>query len=273
LNNLIKVQYFWLDGQVALNKKTIITPMKDSTKRFSDRVDDYKKYRPSYPQHVIKLLSHRIDLSNASVIADIGSGTGISSQLFIDNGNTVYAVEPNNEMRNAAELYFSNHPKFISISGTAENTNLESGSIDFIFAGQAFHWFNKSLAKIEFERILKKEGHIVLVWNVRDDTDDFQKEYEAILKQLPEFNDSSHKNISDQDIHDFFSPKEMQKESAENFQTFNLEGLKGRLKSSSYIPKSGPVFEKLMVQAESLFYKFERNGTIDFLYKTDIYWC
>jgi SAM-dependent methyltransferase len=247
--------------------------MKDSTKRFSDRVDDYIKYRPSYPQQLIKLLSHKMDLNSSSVIADIGSGTGILSQLFIDNGNRVYAVEPNNEMRKAAELFFSNHPKFISINGTAENTNLGSDGIDFIFAGQAFHWFDKRLAKIEFERILKKEGHIVLVWNVRDDTDDFQKEYEAILKQLPEFNDSSHKNISDEDIRDFFSPKEMHKERAENFQTFNLEGLKGRLKSSSYVPKSGTVFEKLMLQAESLFHKFEKKGAIDFLYKTDIYWC
>jgi len=246
--------------------------MKISIKRFSDRVEDYVKYRPAYPIHVVSILKNKFVLDEFSIIADIGSGTGISSKLFIDNGNKVYGVEPNKQMREAAELFFLENKNFVSISGTAEETNLPNKSIDLIFSGQAFHWFDKNSAKKEFNRILKKEGHIVLAWNERDEKDDFQKEYEKILQQIPEYAEVNHKNISDDQISTFFSPAKMHKESIENLQIFNLESLKGRLRSSSYFPKQGKLHENIMRQVEGLFYKFEKNGVINFLYETNIYW-
>lgn len=246
--------------------------MKISTKRFSDRVEDYVKYRPVYPTHVVSILKNKFVLDELSIIADIGSGTGISSKLFIDNGNKVYGVEPNKQMREAAELFFLENKNFVSISGTAEETNLPNKSIDLIFSGQAFHWFDKNSAKKEFNRILKKEGHIVLAWNERDEKDDFQKEYEKILQQIPEYAEVNHKNISDDQISTFFSPAKMHKESIENLQIFNLESLKGRLRSSSYFPKQGKLHENIMRQIEGLFYKFEKNRVINFLYETNIYW-
>jgi SAM-dependent methyltransferase len=246
--------------------------MKISIKRFSDRVEDYVKYRPAYPIHVVSILKNKFVLDEFSIIADIGSGTGISSKLFIDNGNKVYGVEPNKQMREAAELFFLENKNFVSISGTAEETNLPNKSIDLIFSGQAFHWFDKNSAKKEFNRILKKEGHIVLAWNERDEKDDFQKEYEKILQQIPEYAEVNHKNISDDQISTFFSPAKMHKESIENLQIFNLESLKGRLRSSSYFPKQGKLHENIVRQVEGLFYKFEKNGVINFLYETNIYW-
>jgi SAM-dependent methyltransferase len=246
--------------------------MKISIKRFSDRVEDYVKYRPAYPIHVVSILKNKFVLDEFSIIADIGSGTGISSKLFIDNGNKVYGVEPNKQMREAAELFFLENKNFVSISGTAEETNLPNKSIDLIFSGQAFHWFDKNSAKKEFNRILKKEGHIVLAWNERDEKDDFQKEYEKILQQIPEYAEVNHKNISDEEISTFFSPAKMHKESIENLQIFNLESLKGRLRSSSYFPKQGKLHENIVRQVEGLFYKFEKNGVINFLYETNIYW-
>lgn len=210
---------------------------KTSTTRFSDRVDDYVKYRPSYPRELLSILKRKIGFDDSYVIADIGSGTGISAQLFLDNGNKVYAVEPNYEMRAAAESFLSKNKNFISIDGSAENTGLESHSLDIIFCGQSFHWFDRHLAKTEFSRILKKDGHIVLAWNVRLQNDDFQRQYEEMLQQIPGYNEVHHKNITDSDVMDFFSPQTMNKEGVENFQTFNLEGLKGRLQSSSYFPK------------------------------------
>ena len=247
--------------------------MKTSTTRFSDRVEDYIKYRPHYPQQIIEILENKIELNVSSVVADIGSGTGISTGLFLNNANKVFAVEPNKEMRKAAALIYINESKFTSVNGTAENSNLEEHTIDIIICAQAFHWFNIPETKKEFKRILKTNGHIVLVWNVRKEDDDFQKGYEMILQSIPEYSDVTHRNITDEEITNFFAPKPMQKESVSNFQTLNRDGLKGRLKSSSYCPKEGDEYERLMHEVDILFYKFEKDGIIKFEYETNVYHC
>ncbi len=247
--------------------------MKTSATRFSDRVDDYIKYRPGYPREVINILVDKLGLDVTKIIADIGAGTGISTQLFLNNGNKVFAVEPNKEMREASVLFLSKNKNFISVEGTAEKSNLRDGSIDIVFSGQAFHWFDKNRAKIEFNRILKPEGNIVLAWNVRNEQDEFQKEYAKILSNIDDHNKVTHKNISEEEIAGFFSPRKLHKESTENSQAFGLEGLKGRLKSSSYCPKEGLEFEQIMKDVENLFHDFKKDGVINFLYDTNIYWC
>ena len=138
------------------------------TERFSNRVENYVKYRPNYPKKIISFLEKEIGLSSSSIIADIGSGTGISSEMFLKNGNIVYGVEPNKEMREAAERLLAEHPNFKSINGTAEDTTLAANSIDILSAGQAFHWFDVIKTEIEFKRILKNGGWVVLVWNERE---------------------------------------------------------------------------------------------------------
>src|SRR5689334_13983183 len=102
--------------------------MSDSTTRFSNRVDDYIKYRPSYPVGILDLLKKDYGLTSSSVIADIGSGTGISTGLFLKNGNPVIGIEPNKEMREAAERLLKGYPKFRSVSATAEATTLDPNS-------------------------------------------------------------------------------------------------------------------------------------------------
>lgn len=246
--------------------------MQSSITRFSDRVEDYVNYRPGYPEQIIKILEGKTGLNNNSTIADIGSGTGISSEIFLKNGNKVFAVEPNKKMRRSAELFYHKDSNFTSINGRAEETNLQEHSIDIIFCGQAFHWFNNHETKIEFKRILKPHGHIVLVWNERQENDDFQKEYESLLKKIPEYNVVTHRNISDSDIITFFAPEKMYKRSIQNFQLFDLNGLKGRLQSSSYCPKQGLEHKNLMREIEALFYRFENDGLVKFEYETKIYW-
>ena len=247
--------------------------MKTSITRFSDRVDDYVKYLPNYPEQIIEILTEKIGLNHNFIIADVGSGTGISSEIFITSGNKVFAVEPNKEMREAAELRYVNDSNFISVNGTAEQTNLKEHSVNIIFCGQAFHWYSKVAAKIEFSRILKPKGHTVLAWNVRKEKSSFEKAYESILKKIPEYSEVTHKNISDKDIADFFLPKMMRKQWLPNFQAFNLDGLKGRLRSSSYCPKRGKDCDKLMHEIENLFYKCEKGGSVIFEYETRVYWC
>ena len=155
-----------------------------STRRFSDRVVDYANYRPSYPSSVVEWLIEKYDLNAESRIADIGAGTGIFSQLLVDKGLSVTAVEPNDEMRGESDRVLGTNPLYKSVSGTAENTILASGSINFIVAAQAFHWFDVSLATPEFRRILGPEGAIALIWNRRLNTTGFQADYERLLTGL-----------------------------------------------------------------------------------------
>ena len=247
--------------------------MKDNTKRFSDRVEDYIKYRPHYPGNLIPLLNENIGLNESKIIADIGSGTGISSIPFLKNNNKVFGVEPNKEMREAAEKLLSVYQNFESIDGSSEDTNLPGNSVDIVFSGQAFHWFDKTKSKTEFERILKKNENIVLVWNSRSVHSEFQQEYEKVLYQtIEEYKLVNHRNISDEEITQFFNPKKVNKATLENQQILDLNGLKGRLLSSSYCPKSGPVYTTLMERIALLFDKYEENDQIVFEYETQVYY-
>jgi len=248
--------------------------MADNTKRFSDRVEDYIKYRPDYPDSIVSVLEEALKLKGTETIADIGSGTGISSLPFLRRQYMVNAVEPNKEMREAAEQMLSSFPNFTSIDGSAERTNLADNSTDVIFCGQAFHWFDKEKSKIEFRRILKEKGHIVLVWNERSTKSRFQQEYEQILfDNIDEYKFVNHRNISEDTIEAFFSPKTMNKITLANGQTLDFDGLAGRLRSSSYCPKSGEGYDKLMIAMKDIFDKYQRNNTIVFEYETKVYWC
>ncbi|MHA1475492.1 MAG: class I SAM-dependent methyltransferase, partial [Promethearchaeota archaeon] len=247
---------------------------KDPTKRFSDRVENYVKFRPSYPIELINHLEKNKIISTGQNIADIGSGTGIFSKLLLNTNNNVYAVEPNKEMRLASEKSLHNYPNFISIDGSAENTTLKENSIDIITAAQSFHWFDLKKAKEEFLRILKPNGFIVLIWNVRmSEGSSFLIEYEKMLNNhCPDYLLVNHMNIGLEKIMHFINPKNFQKFSCQNEQIFDFEGLKGRLKSSSYTPsEEQSEYPMLMEDLEKLFKIFQLNGNVQFLYDCKMY--
>lgn len=166
--------------------------------RFSNRVDSYLKYRPSYPQAAIDYLYNDIGLHPNSKIADIGSGTGSLSKLLLERGSEVIAVEPNQAMREAAEQRLSSHPGFQSRSGSAEATGLPDQSVDFIVCAQAFHWFDQAAAQTEFRRILQPGGKVILIWNSRlTHGTSFRKEYDQLLHTYgTDYEQVNHKNIS-----------------------------------------------------------------------------
>ncbi len=245
-----------------------------NTERFVDKVNDYVKYRPHYPSSILFLIKQNIKFNSNWVVADIGSGTGISSKLFLDNGNRVIGIEPNFEMRRAAEDQLKGFLNFTSLDGTAEASQLPDQSVDLIFSGQAFHWFDKDIAKIEFKRILNPSGYIVLCWNQRDGNSQFQIRYEQILQKfVPDYDQVNHRNITDSEIQEFFQPKKLKRESTTNHQYFDLDGLQGRLRSSSYCPKENEAYSVLMEEIETLFHEFEVDGRIRFDYVTNIYYC
>ena len=216
-----------------------MAPPVDPTQRFSGRVENYTRYRPGYPGEVLHILHDEAGLSAASVVADVGSGTGISTKLFLDNGNVVYAVEPNREMREAAEASLGNYPSFHSVAATAEATTLPDAAVDFVVAGQAFHWFCVEEARREFRRILRPEGWAVLMWNSRrTDTTPFLRGYEALLAKFgTDYREVNHTNIGDDVLRSFFDGTPEYRR-LENVQVFDYAGLEGRLLSSSYVPSA-----------------------------------
>lgn len=243
------------------------------TERFSTRVENYVKYRPHYPQAILSLLENECGLNRDSLVADIGSGTGISTELFLKSGCFVFGIEPNREMREAGENLLRDYPKFKSLEGTAEATGLENQRIDLVAAGQAFHWFNREKARKEFERILKPNGWVVLVWNDRQtDSTPFLKSYEELLlTHGTDYRAVNHKQIDEKILESFFAQNKFQKAVFKNEQRFDFGGLKGRLLSSSYVPDGGTKFEEMLKDLRKIYDAHHCEENVSFEYDTVVY--
>ncbi len=245
-----------------------------NTERFSNRVENYIRYRPHYPKEIINFLKSKIGLTNQLVIADVGAGTGISSEIYLENGNTVYAVEPNKEMREAAEELHKKDRNFISVNATAENTSLKDKSIDLIIVAQAFHWFDKFLAKKEFERIIRSNGHLVLMWNDRNLESHLQQAYEQMLRDfVPEYEEVNYRNMDESTIASFYLPHAYSLETFPNTQHFDFEGLKGRLLSCSYAPlEHEERYKPMMNRLEIIFKEYSVDSYVEFEYSCNLYY-
>ena len=248
--------------------------MANSTQRFTTRVETYVKFRPGYPPEVIELLRSQCGLTPEVVVADVGSGTGILSELLLKNGNEVFGVEPNDAMRVAAEHLLREYPRFRSVGGSAESTTLPDDSVELITAGQAFHWFDGASARAEFARILKPGGFVALIWNDRRlDSTPFLRGYEALLREygtdyakVQEFNPRNQ-------IAAFFAPQGFKLKEFPNRQAFDFEGFKGRVMSASYTPEPGsPNFEPMLNALLELYNSNQKNGSVAFEYDTKIYY-
>ena len=243
----------------------------DATARFSDRVGDYVRHRPGYPPDLIQTLVREFNLRRGQLVGDIGSGTGISARLFLDAGCVVHAVEPNANMRAAAERDLAAFPTFRSHAGTAEETGLPPASIDWYVAAQAFHWFDVPAARIEARRILKSDGRVLLVWNDRCNDTAFLEAYERFLHEHgTDYAQVTHRNVlAEQRVPAFLGCEPTVREFT-NSQVFDWEGLRGRALSSSYIPSQGhPRHESMLAALRNLFDQFAVDGgVVEFRYVT-----
>lgn len=249
--------------------------MLNSTQRFSSRVDNYAKYRPHYPPAVLDPLRNECQLTPFSWVADIGSGTGCLTELFLENGNRVFAVEPNCEMRKAGENLLGHYPEMRSVDGTAEATTLETQIFDFVVTGQAFHWFDRSAARAEFLRILKPGGRVMIVWNEREmTTSPFLIAYEQLLKEFaPEYTAVDHKRAYKYSLSEFYGPHGHMTRIFTYRQKANLQGVQGRLLSSSYTPEEGhPNHEPMMRAISRIFQRHQIDGRVEFEYTTRMYY-
>ncbi len=247
----------------------------DPKARFSDRVEDYVKYRPRYQNDVIEGLREACGLRPEHVVADVGCGTGLSAEIFLRNGNRVFGVEPNAEMRRAGEEYLRDYPNFSMVDGSAEHTNLASDSVDFVVAGQAFHWFRPGEAGAEFARIVRREGWVALIWHDRNlDATPFLRDYEAFLRRHgTDYDKVAHRYVASYEVlRRFFAPHEVKLIRLKNSQHLDLEGLRGRLLSSSYMPREGENAEAMLRELPALFSSHAEGGQVTLEYDTNIYY-
>ena len=247
--------------------------MTDSTQRFSSRVEAYVRYRPGYPDALMQTLLQKALPGAEAVVADVGSGSGIFTRLLLQQKLKVFAIEPNDNMRQAAETMLADYPNFTSVDAPAEAITLADKSVELITAAQAFHWFNNAAAKSEFRRILKPDGRLALIWNKRKISQAFQQAYDAVLRTYaPEYGVVNHMSLSEADIAAFFADGQMEVLHFDNSQQLSFPALLGRLKSSSYCPaEDSPQYPSLVAELAALFEQFAIDAMIDFQYDTELY--
>lgn len=244
-----------------------------STERFSDRVADYVRYRPDYPQAIVAWL-RQLDVTPSWEVADVGAGTGISSRLFLDAGHRVVAVEPNDAMRAAAEQWLHDSPGFRAIDGTAEATTLADASVDLVIAAQAFHWFDTSAVRQEFRRILSPHGLVAVFWNSRRLAGTpFLEGYERLLLEYGvDYTSVAERYADDDSMRLWFGHGFRGAASFPHGQALDFDALRGRLMSSSYAPKPGhPNHEPMLAALRDLFDATQQGGTVAFDYDTRIF--
>jgi SAM-dependent methyltransferase len=249
-------------------------PVNDATQRFSSRVEKYVRYRPGYPPEIIDLLRAECGLLPEHLISDIASGTGLFTRLLLENGNRVFGVEPNAEMRKAGEEFLAAFPNFANVAGTAEATTLPDHSLDFVTAAQAAHWFDLKKTRREFVRILKPGGWVVLVWNERRlDSTAFLRDYEQLLLEFgTDYQEVRHEHVQVK-VQEFFHPAPVHARSFDMRQKFGYEGLEGRVLSSSYMPQAGhPKYESMIERLHQLFNQYADDGLVEMDYDTRVYY-
>jgi len=240
----------------------------DSVERFNDRADDYVRYRPTYPAPAIDAALQGLDAPERLIAADVGAGTGISARLLAARGLRVVAIEPGEAMRRAA----APHDRVYWIGGLAEATGIRTESVDLVLSAQSFHWFRPPEALAEFARVLKRSGHLAIMWNRRSTTDPFTAGYrQAILDVGGEV--AAERMPFDPDVLErsgLFTPPA--RRVFANAQRLDLDGLIGRARSASYVPKSGPNGDRLLALLRELHARHaDAGGQVTLIYETDVY--
>jgi len=243
-----------------------------STSRFSNRAENYARFRPGYPDALFTFIEAAMNLQPADNIVDIGSGTGLFAEPLLKNGHNVVCLEPNEDMRKAGEERLRKYPSFQSIRSTAEHTGLEDSSVDLITIAQTFHWLDPVAARLECKRILKRHGHVILAWNRQTNHAEFGKKY-TDLRNKYRMGEPGPVQIDPLVISDFFMPQQAISKTFANKQLLDFEGLKGQLLSKSYIPLPGhELYDAMITELIQLFIAYNENGLVTIEYETLLYW-
>lgn len=245
------------------------------TTRFSDRVDDYVRYRPGYPRETISDIREVCDARSGATIADIGCGTGILARPFLELGYRVFGVEPNRPMREAAERALGRFPGFSSLDGSAEDTGLPDRSVDLVLAGQAFHWFDPARARAEFLRVLRNPAWVALLWNdrVAPAPSGFAAGYEQLLLEFgTDYRAVDHRRVDEGRLRRFFGHDDFVRSARPNRQVFDRTGLRGRTASASYMPGPGqPGYDAWTRELDRLFERFQQDEKVTMEQETKMF--
>lgn len=242
------------------------------TSRFSNRAENYAKYRPGYPNELFNFIEKTIELQSTASIVDIGSGTGLFAEPLLHRGYSVVCIEPNEDMQKAGEARLSKYPLFQSFRTTAEDTGLTAQSADLITIAQTFHWLDPVAAQIECKRILKPGGQVILAWNRQSNKTDFEKKYSA-LRAKYRIMEKGPVQVEPEVITEFFAPQQATLKLFPNEQLLDFEALKGQLLSKSYVPLPGhDLYDDMITDLIKLFVGYNDNGLVRINYETLLYW-
>lgn len=238
------------------------------TRRFSDRAEDYARFRPSYPSLAIDAILAGLAPPSQLVVADVGAGTGISTRLFAERGARVVAVEPNAAMRGAAQA----HPRVTWVDGTAEGTNLAANAHDLVVVAQAFHWFDVPKALREFHRILRPHGRLAIVWNKRSREEAFTLGYRMALEAIDGEAPAERSTFDPAVVAatGFFTNPG--RHTFRNAQALTEDELIGRAMSTSTVPRTGPRTDELLRLLHALHARHRgADGRATMVYDTEVY--
>lgn len=241
--------------------------MPQRSERFTDRAADYAKYRPGYPDELLRFLIDRTAISPASVIADVGSGTGISSAFLLASGASVIGIEPNESMRAHATASIGRNDRFRSQPGRAEQTGLPDQSVDLVAAFQAFHWFDAEAARIEWYRILRPPRRVAIVRNEHlIDRDALHRDLEKLLQEFALDNTQCLRRNEQHTLAFFDGLASVHR--FPHAQTLDSEQLRGRIRSNSYLPGEGhPQYEAMLTRLDAIFARHQQAGTVKIIYE------
>jgi ubiquinone/menaquinone biosynthesis C-methylase UbiE len=242
----------------------------DPLNRFSSRAALYQN-RARYPHALLDYLRASCGLTPDMVIADIGSGTGFLTVLLLENGNRVYAVEPNAEMRAVADELFTDIPLFTSLTGTAEQLPIKDASVDMVTVGQALHWFEVDKARVEFQRVLKPTGKVVVVDNrPRSDDSEFMQACRAFeQKYFLDFGTAAEPPAR---VVKLFTGIEIQKKQIPFIFSCSEKIFRDGFLSSSLAPEAGSqAYTQCEESLHNLFVQYQALGKVQLSFETAIY--
>ncbi|CAM4223881.1 class I SAM-dependent methyltransferase [Bacillus manliponensis] len=240
---------------------------------FTNKAKEYAIGRPTYPEEIINKLKE-LGIGEQSIIADIGAGTGLLTQMLCKLGCSVLAIEPNLDMLNECKRYCSTNTNIEYIHAPAERTHLKDHSVDIITIAQAFHWFDKQLCKTEFQRILKKNGYVIILWNDMQADSEFTQEYINTVYKYKVKTTAGISNFDpDKEKFNFFG-KDYIKLYYDNWQPVTVEGVIGSALSLSYTPSNlDSNYDEFVQELHNLFLRHQKNGKVTFHYKTEVCIC
>lgn len=243
-----------------------------STSRFSNRAENYARFRPGYPDEIFDFLEKEMQLKTSDCIVDIGSGTGLFAEPLLKHGLHVVCIEPNEEMRKAGEARLRKYPAFESMQSTAEHTGLTENSVDLITVAQTFHWIDPIAARLECKRVLKPHGQVVLAWNRQRNESTFEKQY-TDLRNRYRMGAPGPIQIDPVLINEFFAPTPVATKIFSNKQLLDFEALKGQLLSKSYSPLPGhDTYDDMITDLIKLFVAYNQQGQVEIEYETLLFW-